>query len=72
MKLILKAVLMNIAVLLVISSCATITEGPEGPSFSLGRQHISSGRGNISNRGELRLLSVDVPQSGNLSSNVEY
>jgi len=65
MKLILKAVLMNIAVLLVISSCATITEGPEGPSFSLGRKEPSSGN-------ELRLLSVDVPQSGNLSADVEY
>ena len=65
MKLILKAVLMDIAVLLVISSCATITEGPEGPSFSLGRKEPSS-------RDELRLLSVDVPQSGNLSANVEY
>jgi hypothetical protein len=65
MKLILRAVLMNIAVLLVISSCATITEGPEGPSFSLGRKEPSSG-------GELRLLSVDVPQSGNLSADVEY
>ena len=72
MKLILKAVLMNIVVLLVISSCATITEGPEGPSFSLGRQNIYSGRGNISSRGELRLLSVDVPQVGDLSANVEY
>ena len=71
-KLILKGVLVNVAVLLVISSCATITEGPEGPSFSLGRQNIYSGRGNISSRGELRLLSMDVPQSGNLSADVEY
>jgi len=63
---------MNIAVLLVISSCATITEGPEGPSLSLGRGKISTGRGNVSSRGELRLLGVDVPQSGNLSPNVEY
>ena len=65
MKLIFKAVLMSIAVLLVISSCATITEGPEGTHLSLGKKEPSSG-------GELRLLSVDVPQSGNLSANVEY
>lgn len=54
-----------IAVLLVISSCATITEGPEGASLSLGKKESLSG-------GELRLLSVDVPQTGNLLSNVEY
>ena len=65
MKLILIAVLMDVAVLLVISSCATITEGPEGPSLSLGKKESFSG-------GEPRLLSVDVPQTGNLSSNVEY
>ena len=65
MKLIFKAVLMNIAILLIISSCATITQGPEGTSFSLGRKEPSSG-------GEFRLLSIDVPQSGNLSANVEY
>jgi len=65
LKLILKAVLMNIAVLLAISSCFTITEGPEGSSISLGRKGPSSG-------GELRLLSMEVPQSGNLSANVEY
>jgi hypothetical protein len=62
MKLILKAVLISISVLLVISSCATITEGP---FLSVGREKISSG-------GELRLLSVDVLQRGNLSENVEY
>ena len=68
MKLILKAVLMNIAVFLVISSCATITEGleaPEGPSLSLEKKGPSS-------RGELRLLSMDVPQTWDLSANVEY
>jgi hypothetical protein len=54
-----------IAVLLVISSCATITEGPEGTHLSLGRKEPSRGD-------ELRLLSVDVPQTGNFSSNVEY
>jgi len=57
--------LTGVAFLLVISSCATITEGPEGTSFSLGRKEPSSER-------ELRLLSVDVPQVGNLSANVEY
>jgi hypothetical protein len=65
MKLILKAVLMNIAVLLVISSCANITEGPEGTPFLLERKQPS-------NQGELRLISVDVLQSGSLSANVEY
>jgi len=65
MKLVLKAVLMNIAVLSVISSCATITEGPEGSFLSLGRKEPSSGD-------ELKLLSMDIPQSWNLSTNVEY
>ena len=58
------AVLMGIAVLIVISSCAT-TEGPEGRSLLLGIQEPSS-------RDELKLLSMDVPQSGNLLANVEY
>jgi hypothetical protein len=65
MKLILKAVLMNMALLLVISSCATVTEGPEGTTLSLGRKEPSGG-------GEFKLLSMDIPQSGNLSANVEY
>jgi hypothetical protein len=65
MKLIFKTVLTNIAVLLVICSCTTITKGPEGTHLSLGRKEPSSG-------GELRLLSVEVPQSGNLSASVEY
>jgi hypothetical protein len=60
------AALMGVAILLVISSCATVTEGPEGPSISLGK------KGPPSSATELRLLSVDVPQSGNLSANVEY
>ena len=46
MKLILKAVLMNIAVLLVISSCATVPTKPLAP-------------------GELRLLSMHVPEEEN-------
>ncbi len=60
-----KAILMNIAILLVICSCAIITEGPGGASLSLGRKEPSS-------RGEFRLLSIEVPQSGDLSENVEY
>jgi hypothetical protein len=63
--LILKAVLTNIAVLSVISSCATVSMGPEGASLSLGKKEPSS-------RGELRLLTMDIPQSGNLSTDVEY
>jgi hypothetical protein len=65
LKLILKAVLMNMAVLLLISSCATVLIGPEGTSLSLGRKEPSI-------TGELRLLSLDVPQIGNLSANVAY
>ncbi|HYA90974.1 MAG TPA: hypothetical protein VEK32_05700 [Thermodesulfobacteriota bacterium] len=64
-KLILKAVLMNIAVLLLISSYATITEGQEGyfnRDFKMGP----------SIRGEPKLLSMDIPQSWNLSANIEY
>ncbi|MGA2468673.1 MAG: hypothetical protein ABSH06_30580, partial [Thermodesulfobacteriota bacterium] len=59
------AVLMGVAVLLVISSCATITTGLEGSSISIGKKEPPS------SADELRLLSVDVPQSGNLSANVE-
>ena len=60
------AVLMGIAVLIVISSCANINTGPEGSYISIGKQESPS------SADELRLLSVDVPQSGNLSANVEY
>jgi len=66
MKLMLIAVLVGVAVLLVISSCATITMGPEGSSISLGKKEP------LPSADELRLLSVDVPQSGNLSAKVEY
>jgi hypothetical protein len=62
----LMAVLMGVAVLLVISSCATVTEGPEGSSISIGKIEPPS------SADEFRLLSVDVPHSGNLSANVEY
>jgi len=65
MKFIFKAVLRNIAVLFVICSCATVTEGPRGPEFSLGKKEPSG-------REEFRLLSVNVPQMGNLSENIEY
>jgi hypothetical protein len=66
---ILKSILISVLiagfVLSVISSCANVTEGPEGRTFSLAVKDPSRG-------GELRLLSVDVPQSGNLSPDVEY
>jgi hypothetical protein len=58
--------LMSIASLLVISSCSTI---PEGPSLLPGTGRVSSGE---EGRGGLRLLSMDIPQSGNLSANIEY
>jgi hypothetical protein len=64
-KSLLTIVLISLAVLLVISSCANILIGPEGPSISMGAQGPAR-------TGELRLLSVEVPQSGNLSANVEY
>ena len=59
------AVLMNIAVLLVISSWATITEGQEVYfNWTSGKEPPSVG--------ELKLLSMDIPQSWNLSTNIEY
>jgi hypothetical protein len=61
----LMAVLMGVAVLLVICSCATITERSEERTLSLGIQESSRG-------GELRLSSMDVALSGNVSANVEY
>jgi hypothetical protein len=65
MKLPLKAVLMNIAVSLVISSWAAITEGQEGYfNWTSGKEPSSVG--------ELKLLSVDIPHSWNLSTNIEY
>jgi len=65
MKLVLKAVLMNIAVLLVISSWATITEGQEAIFNSILGKEPPSGGG-------LKLLSMDIPQSWNLSTNIKY
>jgi len=65
MKLLLRAVLMNIALLLVISSWATITGGDESyfnRSFQLETPITSN----------LRLISMDIPQSWDLSTNMEY
>jgi len=64
-KVVLSIVLMSVPVLLVMFSCATITPGPEGPSFSLGQKQPPIAD-------DLELLSIDVPHSGNLSANVEY
>jgi hypothetical protein len=65
MKLILKTVLMSIALLFVITSCGTFNEGPGGPSVSLGNQVPPSRR-------EFKLLSMDIPQSWDRSSDAEY
>ncbi len=56
---------MNIAVLLLISSWATITEGDESYFNYEFRKEHPSGR-------ELKLLSMDIPQSWDLSTNTEY
>ena len=65
MKLLLKAVLMNIAVLLVIAPWATITEGLEGYyDWKTGQEPP----GVV----ELKLLSMDIPQSWTLSTDIEY
>jgi hypothetical protein len=58
-------VLISVAVFLVISSGATVTEGSEGSPFFPSREEPSSTY-------TLKLLSVDVPQSGNLSPNIAY
>ena len=47
------SILMSAAILLAISSCATVSKEPLEP-------------------GELRLLSMDVPENGNLKTNIEY
>ena len=65
MKLLLKAVLMNLAVLLVISSWAAITEGLEG---YFDRKTGQEAPGVV----ELKLLSMEIPQSWNLSADIEY
>ena len=58
-------VLISVAVFLFISSGATVTEGAEGFSFFPGKKESPGG-------GALKLLSVDVPQSGNLSPDIAY
>jgi hypothetical protein len=58
-------VLIMVAVFLVISSLATLTEGEEGSSLFRSRKEPSSTY-------ELKLLSVDVPLSGNLSPDIAY
>jgi len=65
MKLLLKAALMNIALLLVISSWATITEGTEG-YFNRDFEMDTYGTP------KLKLISMDIPQSLDLSTNTEY
>jgi hypothetical protein len=50
---VLSAILMSVAILLAISSCATVPKEPLGP-------------------GELRLLSLDVPDNGNLKTGLAY
>jgi len=65
MKLLLKTVLMNIAVWLVISSWATITKGDEG-YFN---RNLEMGP---SITGKLKLISMDIPLSWDLSTNTEY
>ncbi len=57
-------VLITVAVFFVVSSLATLTEGEEGSSLFRSKEPSSTYT--------LRLLSVDVPQSGNLSPNIAY
>src|SRR4030042_1228054 len=53
MKGVLTVILMTVAILLAVSSCATVSKEPLEP-------------------GELRLLSMDVPENGNLRMNIAY
>jgi len=53
MKRVLTSILTSAAVLLAISSCATVPQGPLEP-------------------GEMRLLSLDVPDKGNLKMSIQY
>jgi hypothetical protein len=53
MKRVLTSILTCGAILLMISSCATVPEGPLDP-------------------GEMRLLSLDVPENGNLKISISY
>lgn len=52
------------AVLFAISSCATMTIGPDA-TLSLGTKVPSRG-------GDLKLVSIDIPQTGQLSADVKY
>ncbi len=56
--------LISVAVLLVISSFTTVTEGFEGSTLFRSKEPSSTH--------DLKLLSVDVPQSGNLSPDIAY
>ena len=47
------SILMGVAILLAVSSCASVLKGPLGP-------------------GEMRLLSLEVPDNGNLKMSVAY
>jgi hypothetical protein len=57
-------VLISVAVFLVISSFTTVTEGEEGSALFPSRKEPSGST--------LTLLSVDVPQSGNLLPDIAY
>jgi len=63
-KSVLGIVFISGAVLLVISSCTTMTIGPDA-TLSLGTKVSPRG-------GELKLSSIDIPQTGYLSADVEY
>jgi len=63
-KSVLTIVFISGAVLLVICSCTTMTIGPDA-SLSIGTKVSSRG-------GELKLLNMDIPQTGHLSADVEY
>ena len=63
-KSILSIVLISGVVLFAIFSCTTMTIGPES-TLSIGTK--------VSSRGsELKLLNMDIPQTGDLSASVEY
>lgn len=53
MKRVMTPILTSVAILLVISSCATTPKGPLEP-------------------GEMRLLSLDIPENGNLKTGIAY
>jgi ubiquitin len=63
-KPVLSIVFISGVLLLAISSCATVTIGPDA-SLSLGTKVPPRG-------GELKLLNMDIPQTGQFSADVEY